>query len=166
MVDFQRNSNADADESLVRRDEAKFMGKQHMASLFNSIADSMQFMGGVLLATGMAITIPSINFATVTNLATLGSAIAAASTVGLAFVGVAAVCTAAVICARMASSHYYHTGNYKLADIGAKHNAKYIVEELKSQNACIQQEYQQNGRSDGKTWVQAASEKQPQQIIH
>lgn len=144
----------DGDTETLRAKDA-VMRTQLVNSLGVSIADTFKFLAAVTLASGMAII--GIGLKSATTLAGAWGAITA-SPAGLAFIGVAAACTAIAITSSYVASRHYTSGNYDALEVNAMHTAKYLVKEIKKENACIAE---QPGpvRADGKTWCQAEAER-------
>src|SRR5690606_35861528 len=96
-----------------------------------------------------------------TALSAVGAAIAT-PTVGI-FLAAATLCTAIAIGSRYLASHHLHHAQFNSTEIGAQHTAKYLVQEMKKQNACVQ-EYEQNSRADGRQWAQLVKDQAQSQV--
>lgn len=114
----------------------------------------------------MAVIVPSVVEAVKiaganASLATVGTAVAA-STVGISFIAIAAVCMTLAVGSQFISSRHHYSSNFDSLEINALHTAKYLVQEIKKENACIQT-YENPERSDKQTWVQATHNASPTQ---
>jgi hypothetical protein len=131
------------------------LSKQRKHSFYFSTSDTFKFMAGIFMAASMAIILPL--FATAAKTMTFGAALTSLATtapVGIALLGVAAVTTAIAIGSQYIASRNYQSANFDALEVNAKHTAKYLVNEIKKENACIA-EQEPKRRADGKSWVEA-----------
>lgn len=89
--------------------------------------------------------------------------------VGVAVLGVAVALTAVAITSHYISSRYFQNANFDALEVNAKHTARYLSQEIQKDNKCLTEKkavtYDNPGRTDGKSWVQAASRPQSQQHV-
>lgn len=148
-------------DASARHEKEKIMGEQHKNSRLYSIAETFQFLAAVMLPVGIGMLIKGATAVGAMTFASIGSALAAPAV--FVFLGAAAVCTAIAISSRYAASKHFHNATFNATEINAQHTAKYLVQEMKKENSCIQ-EHDANCRADGKAWTQFVKEQPATQL--
>lgn len=151
-------------DAEAQRDKEKVLKEQHKNSRFYSIAETFQFLAAAMLPVGLGLVVAAIKAipAGTVTVAAVSAAFTAPAT--LIFLGAAAICTGVAICSRYKASKHFHNATFNATELNAQHTAKYLVQEIKRENACVQQvEHEENCRADGKAWTQALSE---QPMLH
>lgn len=165
MAKIDNSADEVCTDEISLRDKRKVMNKQWWNSIFYSTSDTFKFLAAVVLSAGMGVVGMAIKDAAIAGTASSFSGVMAAigaSPVGLAFLGVAAVCTAVAIGSQFMSSRYFHSGNFDALELNAQHTAKYLIKEIKKQTPTPAiEEHEQNCRADGKQWSQVVKASDP-----
>lgn len=143
-------------DDAARNDKKKIQGKTWYNSLFFSMKDSLQYVGGLLTAIGMTMVLTP--FAKDLNAGTpfmeAAGNIMATAPVGVGIMAAAAITTAAAITCAYVSSRFYHENTFDQMEVNAQHVAKYtakaLVKELKTEMG-----FENPARADGKSWAVA-----------
>lgn len=173
MVELKNNIIASNNDIVMDADgladKQKIMNEHRANAKLYSTAETFQFLAAALLPVGLATLI-----ATAKGISTAGAVAATGAaeaitlgSIGAAFatapvmilLGAAALCTAVAIGSRYMASKHFHNANLNSTEMNSKHTARYIAKELKAQAACVQSEYPENSRADGKRWAQVVEEK-------
>jgi hypothetical protein len=150
----QPNSHGIPCDEQTLKIKQNIMERDKKSNLLNGISGISTFIAGVMIPIGMSTILPAVSAAAHLGFGAIMTAVGGC-TVGLAFLGVAAVATVAAIAANYYGSHIYQSAGFDQVDFNAKATAKHLVAALKENNMCFTQEHEQNCRNDGKTWVQA-----------
>lgn len=163
----QTLNNAPADEICTDKEvlQAKqtMMKKMKWSSVLSSISRVATFIGGPLLAGGLGVGLTSV----ITSMSAAGGGLAlgaaigamAAPVVGTLVAGAAFVALA--VGADYAASRMWQAGQFDNLEVNAKSTAHHLVQEMKSNNLCL--EHEQNCRSDGKKWANVVRPERPAQ---
>lgn len=155
MVDLKQynpfaviNDGVSIDKDSMR-DKQKVMRTSQFNSFFFSIADTLKVIASVLTPVGIASVLPSV----IENAGKMGviSAIGAAPTANLILAGISLGAAFMAVGASYVSSRFFHNASFDALEVNAQHTAKYLVKEIKKENACIA-EQPAPVRADGKTW--------------
>lgn len=131
------------EDKTLRRARDRALGHMKWGPMMTAASRLMVMIGGPILTAGL--------------LGVIGAAAGAASALSMsvalpvALAGVAL--TAAGIATEYIGSRYYQSGNLDQVEVGALSTARHLVQELKSSQ--VKMTFEQNTRSDGRTWVQA-----------
>jgi membrane protein implicated in regulation of membrane protease activity len=130
------------------------MGKLRWSSILSSISTVGAVVGGPLMAAGV-IGLASYFFggatAAATGIASMGMfPIVATLVVGALFVGMS-------VASAYAASRIWQSKQFDNFEINAQSTAHHLVQELKANDMCIEQE--KSTRADGKSWSQYAKER-------
>jgi hypothetical protein len=82
-----------------------------------------------------------------------------AAVAGAWVIGAAALTMAVAVGSGYISTRFYHGAYADSSELNAQHTAKYLVQELKKEAACVQHEG--NCRADGKEWAHVVREQNP-----
>lgn len=136
----------------LRAIRQKTFAKLKWSPVLNSASRLMGMFGGPLFGTGL---LALIGFG--------GTSVIATTAIIMASVG--AALSIMSIAADYISTRIAQDGYLDQTDVGARSNARYLVQELKANNMCLVQEHEQNCRTDGKKWahtVQTDMQPEPQ----
>ena len=158
MADTQQKA---ANDGLINDQETlavkqNLMGRMRRGAMLNSVSSMGTFLAGIMLSVSMSMIVPAIGVASATH-AGLGllSAVVAASPMGVAFLGIAAVATIAAVGSNYMASRIFQGSNFDQTDFNARDTAKCLVQKLKENNMSMpNQDHEQNQRADGKSWAQ------------
>lgn len=161
MADMVNNitveQNAICNDPRAAREKATVMRAQRVNSLFYGITQICTFMAGIMTAGAMGMIGPQL--AAGVSIMALPSA----APVGIAFLAVAAVATVCAVTSNMIGARFFHSANFDQLELNAQHTAKYLVKEIKRENACVQ-EHEQNCRSDERSWQQVVKDNPVSQL--
>lgn len=142
--------------------KSKMMGRLRWNSMLNSVGRMATFFAGILLTTGTALMGIALKGASDAGNMSFGKALATmgGDSVGLAFMGLAAVATVVAVSTDYVASRIWQGNNVDNLEFNAKRTADHLVKKLKENNLCLTNEYPQNCRNDGQTWVVASAHNQ------
>lgn len=170
---------ADADEickdPMALKDKNAVLKQAGKSAVFASISQVSTFMAGIMTAAAMGLVGTALKAGGIGLGTEGGAAIAAGSaipiagfaipTAGLVLLGVAAAITLVAVVSNVMASHAGSSAYFDQSEANAKHNAKYIVKELKQAHSKQFEEHEQNQRADGQKWSQVVSQNAEQQRL-
>lgn len=139
------NENDVCQDDRTLREREKVLHKQRESAKYTSISETFQFLAGMMLTVGVSLVVNALKEAKKPLLEVL-----AGETGGLALLAGAATAAAVAITSKYVGAKHLASASFDQTLVNA-HQAARSLERKKLY--VVQQEYDQNQRADGRSWV-------------